>query len=183
MTDLNSPDSLGKRIATGSDLYNRIHEFLIDEAALLDNFQLMQWLGCLSEDLSYSAPIRNTRMLTDKTPTIDRRTAHFADGYGSISARVLRLFNTKSAWAENPISRTRRFISNLRVFSTEVPGEYRAISYIQLSRSRYEDAHYEVLTGERHDVLRGQDDTFKLARREIILDQAVLGMANLAVFL
>ncbi|MHC8380535.1 aromatic-ring-hydroxylating dioxygenase subunit beta [Pseudomonas sp. LB3P14] len=171
------------RIATGCELYNSILEFLIDEATLLDNFRLMEWLACLTEDIRYTAPIRTTRMFTDKVSTIDRSSQHFAETHGSMSARILRLVNSKSAWAENPISRTRRFITNLRAERTANANEYAIVSYIYLARSRYEDAHYEVLTGERHDLLRWTDGEFRLARREIILDQSVLGMSNLAVFL
>ena len=36
---------------------------------------------------------------------------------------------------------------------------------------------------ERRDVWRAGDGTFTLARREIIVDQSVLGMSNLAIFL
>ncbi|MDB5687936.1 MAG: aromatic-ring-hydroxylating dioxygenase beta subunit, partial [Rhizorhabdus sp.] len=52
-----------------------------------------------------------------------------------------------------------------------------------LTRNRYEHAHYQLMSAKRNDLLRRDGDDFKLARREIILDQAVLGMANLAVFL
>jgi hypothetical protein len=41
-----------------------------------------------------------------------------------------------------------------------------------------------MLSCVRHDLVRRSGaGAFKLARREIIVDQSVLGMANLAVFL
>jgi len=41
----------------------------------------------------------------------------------------------------------------------------------------------ERLSAERRDIWRLVDGAYKLARREIILDQSTLGMSNLAVFL
>jgi hypothetical protein len=39
------------------------------------------------------------------------------------------------------------------------------------------------MSAERRDVWREVNGSFKLATREIIVDQSVLGMANFAVFL
>jgi len=41
----------------------------------------------------------------------------------------------------------------------------------------------DVISGERNDLLRVDGEGFKLVRREVILDQAVLGTPNLAIFL
>ena len=48
---------------------------------------------------------------------------------------------------------------------------------------RGDSPHNEQITAERRDVWRETDDGFLLAKREIIVDQSVLGMSNLAVFL
>jgi 3-phenylpropionate/cinnamic acid dioxygenase small subunit len=40
----------------------------------------------------------------------------------------------------------------------------------------------DLFTAERRDVLRKQDGTLKLARREILLDQTVLESHNLSFF-
>jgi 3-phenylpropionate/cinnamic acid dioxygenase small subunit len=108
---------------------------------------------------------------------------HFDDDYSSIMGRLQRL-GTKSAWAEDPPSRTRRLVTNVRVWETSKPNEFETESYLLLSRSRYEHYQLQVLSCVRHDLLRRSGPgAFKLARREIIVDQSVLGMANLAVFL
>jgi len=96
--------------------------------------------------------------------------------------RVLRL-SGKSAWAEDPPSRTRRLVTNVFVEETANPDEYVVTSYLLLTRSRFKDHHVDIISGERRDVLRMREDGFKLARREVIIDQAVLGTPNLAVFL
>jgi 3-phenylpropionate/cinnamic acid dioxygenase small subunit len=86
---------------------------------------------------------------------------------------------TKSAWAEDPPSRTRRFITNVLVWKTDKADELEATSYLLLARSRYEYDQYQFLSAERNDRLRRvEGGGFKLARREIVVDQW-----NLAVFL
>jgi 3-phenylpropionate/cinnamic acid dioxygenase small subunit len=173
----------GKRVATGSALYNEVLEFVYDEAALLDGQKFDDWANLLAEDLSYTAPLRITRQGPDRLNTVVRTTLHFDDDYSSIMGRLQRL-GTKSAWAEDPPSRTRRLVTNVRVWETAKPNEYETESYLLLSRSRYEHYQLQVLSCVRHDLLRRSGPgAFKLARREIIVDQSVLGMANLAVFL
>ncbi len=49
------------RVPVGSDMYNRIVEFLYDEAALLDNLQLNEWAKCFTEDIVYQAPVKVTQ--------------------------------------------------------------------------------------------------------------------------
>jgi 3-phenylpropionate/cinnamic acid dioxygenase small subunit len=173
----------GKRVATGSALYNEVLEWVYDEAALLDQQKFDDWTNCLAEDLSYTAPLRITRQGPDRLNTVVRTTLHFDDDYSSIMGRLQRL-GTKSAWAEDPPSRTRRLVTNVRVWETTKPNEFETESYLLLSRSRYEHYQLQVLSCVRHDLLRRSGPgAFKLARREIIVDQSVLGMANLAVFL
>jgi len=173
----------GKRIVTGSALYNEVLEFLYDEAALLDAQNYDDWGKLLEEDLSYTAPLRITRQGPDRLNTVVRTTLHFDDDYSSIMGRLLRL-GTKSAWAEDPPSRTRRFVTNVRVWEVAKPQEFEVESYLLLSRSRYEQSVLQMMSCVRHDLWRRSGaGAFKLARREIIVDQSVLGMANLAVFL
>lgn len=173
----------GRRVATGSARYNEILEFLYDEAALLDQQRFDEWAELLATDLSYTAPLRVTRTGSEKMRTIVRSTGHFDDDHASMMGRLGRL-KTKSAWAEDPPSRTRRIVSNVRVWESAKADEYEVESYLLLCRSRYEKPEINVLSCARHDLLRRTDDTrYRVARREIIVDQSVLGMANLAVFL
>ena len=173
----------GKRIATGSALYNEVLELIYDEAGLLDQQKFDDWAKLLAEDLSYTAPLRTTRQGPDRLNTVVRTTLHYDDDYGSIMGRLQRL-GTKSAWAEDPPSRTRRLITNVRVWEAAKLDEFEVESYLLLSRSRYEQSQLQILSCVRHDLWRRSGTgAFKLARREIIVDQSVLGMANLAVFL
>jgi 3-phenylpropionate/cinnamic acid dioxygenase small subunit len=177
------PTAAGKRVATGSQQYNQIVEFLYDEAALLDQGRFHDWMKLLAGDLSYTAPLRITRQGRERDRTVIRTTQHYDEDYSSIKGRVERL-DTKSAWAEDPPSRTRRFVSNVRIWETATPNEFEVESYLLLTRSRYEQSRLAELSCVRHDLLRvDAAGGFKLARREIIIDQAVVGMPNIALFL
>lgn len=136
----------------------------------------------LDTDLVYTVPLRQTRLASELKTTIVRSVQHYHDDYRSMMGRILRL-SGKSAWAEDPPSRTRRLVTNVFVEETQKPEEFVVTSYLLLTRSRFKDHHVDIISGERRDVLRLREDGFKLARREVILDQAVLGTPNLAIFL
>jgi 3-phenylpropionate/cinnamic acid dioxygenase small subunit len=169
------------RVPLGCEIYNRILETLYDEAAALDERRFDDWVAMLASDLIYTAPIRLTRTGPNRDRDIMRTMMHFDDTYQSILMRTGRL--SKSAWAEDPPSRTRRFVTNMRVAEAEAPDEYEVVSYLYLTRSRGESPEMETTTAERRDVWRFVDGKYKLSKREIILDQATLSMSNLAVFI
>ena len=170
-----------KRVPLGSVVYNKLLETLYDEAAALDERRFDDWATMLTEDLVYQAPIRITRTGPNKDRDVMRTMFHFDDDYNSIQMRLGRL--QKSAWAEDPPSRCRRFVTNVRIGECETAGEYEVVSYIYLERSRGDNPDNESLTAERRDIWREVEGAYKLASREIIVDQSVLGMSNLAVFI
>lgn len=170
-----------QRVPLGSETYNQLLETLYDEAAALDERRFDDWVAMLSRELIYQAPIRLTRTGPNKDRDVMRTMFHFDEDYNSILMRTGRL--AKSAWAEDPPSRCRRFVTNVRVGECAAPGEYEVVSYLFLERSRGDSPENEQLTAERRDVWRKVDSDYKLVRREIIVDQSVLGMSNLAVFL
>ena len=170
-----------KRVPLGSPVYNAILETLFDEAAALDERRFDDWTAILATDLIYTAPIRLTRTGPTRDRDVMRSMFHFDDDYNSILMRIGRLH--KIAWAEDPPSRCRRFITNVRVAECGTEGEYEVVSYLFLERSRGDNPENERMSAERRDVWREVNGSFKLATREIIVDQSVLGMANFAVFL
>lgn len=170
-------------IPVGSPVYNELLQFLYREAAMLDNMRIQEWSTLLAEDLSYYAPTRITKNLADIKESYSATMRHFDDDYVSMMGRVGRLTQTKSAFAEDPPSRTRRFVTNVMARQGGSPDEFEVTSYLYVSRSRYESPVYQVVTCERHDLLRRNGRSFKIARREIIVDQATMSMPNLAIFL
>lgn len=174
---------LGEPIPIGSETYNRILGFLYQEARLLDTIRLKEWAATLATDLVYTVPLRQTRLMSQQAESVVRTVQHYHDNYRSIMGRVMRLTETKSAWAEDPPSRTRRMVSNVQVFATDKADEFAVVSNLLLARSRFDSPEMDLISGERNDLLRVDGASFKLARREVILDQAVLGTPNLAIFL
>jgi len=161
------------------ELEREIGEFFYREAELLDSNRLENWLELLTEDISYEMPVRLTRERGQ--PDVSSQTGHFSEDRRSLELRVKRL-GTDFGWAENPPSRTRRFISNIRVENTSNPNEVKARSYFLLYRSRGSSTQVDLISGERQDLLRKLDGRWKLASRLIIVDQTVLGTRNLAIF-
>jgi 3-phenylpropionate/cinnamic acid dioxygenase small subunit len=162
-------------------LYGEILEFLHYEAELLDSGRFEEWLALLADDLSYRLPVRLNRVRgqSDDDPPA---TEIFSDNKASMVLRVRRL-GTGFAWAETPPSRTRHFISNVRVRRTELANELEVASYVLVYRSRASETTPDLFSGERQDRLRHTDDGWRLARRSIQLDQAVIGARHLSIFL
>ena len=172
----------GSRVRSNDPLYGLVLDWLIDEAALLDGRRYEEWLACLAPTLRYVMPIRRT-VLNGETTELADGYAHFDESYGSIEVRVKRL-GFPSAWAEDPPSRIRRFVSNLRVHHTG-DDEIAADSYLLLLRSRGDAPAFEIFSGERRDVFvpsADDPDRLLLASRTIIPDQSRLGLMNLSFF-
>jgi 3-phenylpropionate/cinnamic acid dioxygenase small subunit len=106
---------------------------------------------------------------------------HFDEDFYSLEKRVSRLEGTH-AWTEDPPSRTRRFVTNVRVTMLDA-GDVEAHSYLLLYRSRGDVRPADLLSAERTDRLRRRGDGWSLLARHVTVDDAVLRMQNLAVFL
>jgi phthalate 3,4-dioxygenase beta subunit len=106
---------------------------------------------------------------------------HFDEDMYSLRKRVQRL-DTEHAWTEDPPSRTRHLVSNVRTFAA---GEADLVveSALLLFRSRGDTREADLLSAGRTDLLRQTGAGLRLARREIEVDESVLRTQNLAVFL
>ena len=69
------------RVPVGSALYNRVLEFLYEEAALLDQIRLKEWGALLAPDLLYTAPLRETRPMDQQNSSLVRTVQHFHDDW------------------------------------------------------------------------------------------------------
>ena len=172
-----------ERVHVGDPTHWEVVEFLDDEATALDDNELMAWFGLMTQDIVYRLPVRSTR---DRADGAEFSTGmyHFDEDYVTLGTKVTRLALTQSAWAEKPPSRTRRFVTNVKVFRLEnEPEAYEVRSSVLLVRNRYQESELEVLSARRTDVVRRTPAGMRLARRTIFVDQATIGTQNLAVFL
>lgn len=167
-------------VRIGEERYADAVDFLYREAELLDNYRFEEWLELLHEDLVYKMPVRLSVMPKDGTGIVDGM--EFLDETrNSMVTRVKRL-QTEQAWAEQPGSRTRHVVANVRVWSEAGGEELRVNSSFICTRTRA-DNPYDIFTGERHDVLAGSGADLLLKRRQIVFDQTVMHAYNLSIFL
>lgn len=158
-----------------------VEDFLYYETELLDDHDYEAWVELFAEEARYEVPVRVTREKGaewDVSPTA--RIIH--DSKDMLRVRIARL-KSEYAWAEDPPSRTRHCLSNIRVLPGERGGEYRVHYNLLIYRSRGELPRYELLSGKRRDVIRQTPDGWEILYREVILDQSVLAAYNLSYFL
>ncbi|MGV0625226.1 3-phenylpropionate/cinnamic acid dioxygenase subunit beta [Mycolicibacter minnesotensis] len=171
----------GKTLPFNDIRHLQAHQFLVDEAYLLDAQQYTEWLDTLTEDIHYFMPVRVTTAAGagfDTSPGM----AHFDENKYSLNRRVAR-FATEHAWTEDPPSRLRHHITNVRTFACADEAHLIVESGELLFRSRGDVNEAAVVSCGREDLLRLTDGTWKLARRTIHVDESVIRMQNLAIFL
>ena len=138
-----------------------IEQFLIHEAALLDEWRLEEWLALMAEDSHYLVPPLDA-------PDADHRDTLFliADDRRTLASRVRQLLSG-TTWAENPRSRTRRLITNVRLLTAE-GGEARATANFAVWRFQHEQA--DVYVGRYlHLLVRGPIGLMFRERRAVLV--------------
>ncbi|CAI8043637.1 3-phenylpropionate/cinnamic acid dioxygenase subunit beta [Geodia barretti] len=159
-----------------------IEQFLYREARLLDNRQFHQWLELLAEDVRYWMPCGHpvTRPSDPRDLTEPDELVVIDEDMDSLRRRIERL-DSGFAWAEDPPSRTRHFISNVELESTESPDEVKVYSNFIMYRTRGEREE-DFYVGSREDILRRSEKGWLIAYRRIILDQTVISAKNVSNF-
>jgi 3-phenylpropionate/cinnamic acid dioxygenase small subunit len=161
-----------------------VEQFFYFEAGLLDERRFDEWLDLFDDDVRYWMPTRFNRLRKDMTQefSTDTDVALFDEDKRSLEVRVKRL-KTGRAWAEEPSSRTRHMINNVRIFDTDSSGDLDVRCNFYLYRSRGE-RQVDHFVGTRVDLLRpaAGNKEFKIAKRTIFLDQSVILANNLSVF-
>ncbi|MFC7395163.1 aromatic-ring-hydroxylating dioxygenase subunit beta [Scopulibacillus cellulosilyticus] len=155
-------------------------QWLYHEAKLLDEIEFDDWFNLMHQDLQYEMPVRVNKEGMER-PDYSTDMFAFQDDINTLKMRVDRL-KTEFAWAEMPPSRTRRFVSNVRV--AEFEEDQRAVvdSYLLIYRSRSTDIHHDLISGERRDEFKYVNGEWKLSKRFFLVDQTTLNTRNLAIF-
>jgi 3-phenylpropionate/cinnamic acid dioxygenase small subunit len=175
-----------------NDAYYRLkadmEDFLYAEADLLDSRQFREWLTLLAEDITYFMPIRRNvkfgqHALRENTVQ-GSGISWFDEDKWTLTKRVDQIL-TGVHYAEEPLSRVCHMVSNVQVLrvapSLDEPQEVEVRCRFLVYQNRIE---YETYTfvGKRTDLIRKTSDGWKIARREILLDQNVLLAKNLSTF-
>ena len=150
-----------------AELIAAVAQFLYDEAALLDEWRLDEWLALFHpEAAKYLIP--SPEDLSDDPDT----TLHLVhDSMTLLSGRVTRL-KSKHAHAESPRSRTRRQIANVRVWRG--PGDLLSRSVFDVTRVRGGAVDRYVGVYE-HQLLPGdsEDTPWLIGRRRVLIDHSI----------
>jgi len=168
-------------------LERELENFLYAEADLLDNRRYEEWLDLLTEDLRYWMPLRRNYKFGQEWQENSRELedlAWFDENKTTLILRVKQIM-TGIHWAEEPPSRISHFVTNIRVIeanpSLAEPFEVKLSSRFLIYRNRLQD-ETDILAGKREDVLRNENGQWKIARRNIFLDQNVLLTKSLTFF-
>ena len=138
-----------------------VEDFLFREAELLDDWRLDDWVGLFTEDGRYVVP-------TTDLPEGDL--VFIDDDITRLRARAVRL-NSRHAHREYPSSRTRRFVSNVRVEETGA-GELSVTANVVVYRFRSGEG--APFVGSVHYILRRDGEDLRIAYRRAVLDLEAL---------
>jgi len=142
----------------------QVEDFLFHEAALLDEWRLDDWYALFEEGATYEVP-------TTDRPDADPEKAQFyvSDDYELLGARVKRL-KSKHAHAENPHSRTRRLITNVRVGQ---PADSSLPVYAAFLIYKIRDGNVDSFVG-RYEHTLALGDRLRFRKRRAVLELEVL---------
>ncbi len=182
----------GAALTTTPDEQRALERFYFHEARLLDNRQFQQWLGLCGEEIQYLMPARvnvqvNNRLrgsedMLDVSHELEDQASmgcpHREENIIHLTVRVERAYKINS-WAEHPPARTRRIVGNVELMARE--GEQLSVLsnfHLYWSRPGNRDVLY---AGQRRDTLRPEEGSYRIARREVLLDYSDIELPTLGL--
>jgi len=177
--NMNEP-IMNEALTKDPGFYLEIVNWLNREVELLDLLEERQWMETMvSKDIVYQMPLRTTVERARGLGFVDKA-FHLDERYGSLDAKVRRN-ETGLAWAEDPPSRVRHHVSNIRVGESR-GDRVNVRSNVLVFRTRQENVVPNIYSGERHDVLGIENGDWRLLKRVIYLDHTAIPAHNLAFF-
>lgn len=165
----------------GADLHFEVTQFLYREARVLDENRFDDWLEMLTEDVVYEMPLTLTRERAESARVYEPEMQYFSENIHSLRMRVARL-GTDYAWAEDPPTRTRHLVLNVELEPADDESVMAHCAFVVFA-NRGSLGDWETLVGRRNDLLVRDGLDWKLRRRTLRLDQAVLGANTISIFL
>ena len=144
------------------ELYLEVQNFLFDESALIDSWQLDKWLELYTEDAEYFVP--PTDLEEGASP--ENSLFYIADDRRRLEERVLRL-NKKTCHSEYPRSKVRHLVSNIRVLN-EVDNLISVDAAFVCYRSK--DGITDMFMGRYDYVIKRTEDGLKIRSKSCHLD-------------
>ena len=166
--------------AVKPELQCAVEAFLYAEARLLEDNRFDEWLACVTDDVRYWMPVRESIEAHTGAPGSTDGFALYDDDKQSLTLRVLRI-KTGIAHAEVPLSVTQRLITNVTASPAAADGEFDVNSSFMVYQER-RGRHGMTFFGRRIDLLRRTGSEFRIARRKIELAQMILP-GTISIFL
>ncbi|WP_175619488.1 MULTISPECIES: 3-phenylpropionate/cinnamic acid dioxygenase subunit beta [unclassified Bradyrhizobium] len=165
-----------------------VEDFYYREADLLDDRRFRDWLDLLAEDISYFMPIRRNVKFGQQAARENTRRGEgiswFDEDKWTLTKRVEQIL-TGVHYAEEPLSRITHMVSNVQIKGArpdiDTARELDVTSRFLVYQNRVEYETY-IFVGRRNDTLRLTENGWKIARREILLEQNILLAKNLTTF-
>ena len=150
---------------SGPFALREVERFFVDEAALLDEWRLEEWMAFAADDARYLVPSLDA-------PDADWRTSIFliADNRPMLHSRVRQLLGN-AAWAENPRARTRRLVSNVRILGVENDAARVTANFAVW---HFQHQHTDVYVGRYVNLLVRGPSGLLFRERKAVLDLETL---------
>jgi 3-phenylpropionate/trans-cinnamate dioxygenase beta subunit len=163
------------------ELQHEVEQFLFYEGALLDEGQFREWVDLLAEDVSYVMLTNTSAQTRDRRKGVHPPLTYIFNETKYTLERRVASVETGMAWAEEPMSRSRRFVSNVRILSHSNDEVELGCNFIIHRAARGTEHH--TWYGTRRDKLRRVSNGvgWQLVRRELELDEFVLRSANISI--
>lgn len=144
----------------------QVEDFLFAEADLLDSWRLDEWLALFDQehggyhmpatDLPDGDPSQSLFLISDDMPKLRSRVAQLLSGL---------------TWAENPRSRTRHMISNVRIVGAESAALVVMANFV-VYRMRFQNI--DTYIGSYRYKLVPNGSSFTILERRVVLDLEAL---------
>lgn len=144
---------------------NEAEEFLFEEAALLDEWRLKEWLELMAPDAVYLIPALDA-------PQAEAAHSLYmvADDRKRLESRISQLLG-RNNWSENPHSRTRRLVSNVRVVAVH---EAEAEITANFAIWRFRNGASDNFVGRYAYRVVREGNRFLIRERKAVLDMEAL---------
>jgi 3-phenylpropionate/cinnamic acid dioxygenase small subunit len=165
-----------------------VEDFYYHEADLLDERRYRDWLELLTEDITYFMPIRCNVKFGQHAARENTKQGEgiswFDEDKWTLTKRVEQIL-TGVHYAEEPLSRITHMVSNVQIKGVRPEvGEAQELDVASRFLVYQNRVQYEtyIFVGRRNDTLRLTEKGWKIARREILLEQNILLAKNLTTF-
>jgi p-cumate 2,3-dioxygenase subunit beta len=138
-----------------------VEDFLFNEADLLDQWRLPEWLTLFTDDAKYEVPC--TDLPPDASP--DNNLFYIADDRVRLGERVKRLMK-RTAHAEFPHSKTSRMVGNVRIQARK-DDEIEVSSVFQTLRTK--DGNTDLYFGTNKYRLATEGGSLRIREKRCLL--------------